>query len=66
MGPKKGEKKSRVQLSVKQKLKLMEKLDSCVSVAAIYIYIYIYILYVRKSKRCVILENPREILRNII
>jgi hypothetical protein len=35
VGPKEGEKKSRVQLSVKQKPELMEKPDSCVSVAAI-------------------------------
>jgi len=37
MGPKKFEKKSRVRLRVKQKLELMERLESCVNVAAIYI-----------------------------
>lgn len=62
MGPKKVEKKSRVRLRVKQKLELMERLESCVSVAAIYILIW---SKGRKNKRCLILGEQKQMFRNI-
>lgn len=55
-------KKSRVRLRVKQKLELMERLESCVLQPYTHILIW---SNGRKNKRCLMLEEQKQMFRNI-